>query len=70
MKAFDPGIAVVLSRAATDPHLSQAILAALGVLVLLIYFGIALPAVWSAKPARRKAAADVLREILAVLRRR
>ncbi len=70
MKASDPGIAVVLSRAATGPHLSQVIVAGLAVLVLLIYFGIALPAVWSAKPARRKAAADVLRQILAVLRRR
>ena len=33
-------------------------------LVLLVYIGIALPAVWSAKPARRKAAAAVLRQIL------
>jgi len=33
-------------------------------LVLLIYVGIALPAVWSAKPARRKAAAAVLSQIL------
>jgi hypothetical protein len=33
-------------------------------LVLLVYTGIALPAVWSAKPARRKAAAAVLRQIL------
>lgn len=34
--------------------------------VLLTYIGIALPAVWSAKPARRKAAAAVLRLILGV----
>ena len=33
-------------------------------LVMLVYIGIALPAVWSAKPARRKAAADVLRQVL------
>jgi len=33
-------------------------------LVLLVYIGIALPAVWSAKPARRKAAGAVLRQIL------
>jgi hypothetical protein len=33
-------------------------------LILLIYIGIALPAVWSVKPARRKAAATVLRLIL------
>jgi hypothetical protein len=33
-------------------------------LALLVYLGVALAAVWSAKPARRKAAADVLRQIL------
>ena len=33
-------------------------------LVMLIYVGIALPAIWSAKPARRKAAAAVLRQVL------
>jgi hypothetical protein len=33
-------------------------------LALLVYLGIALPAVWSAKPARRRAAAAVLRQIL------
>jgi hypothetical protein len=33
-------------------------------LMLLVYIGIALPAVWSAKPARRKAAAIVLGQIL------
>lgn len=38
--------------------------AGVAALVLLIYAGIALPAVWSAKPARRKAAAAVLRQIL------
>ena len=70
MKASDLGIAVVLSRAAIGPSLYQAILAGLAVLVLLIYVGIALPAVWSAKSARRKAAADVLCQILGVLRRR
>ena len=36
----------------------------MAVLVLLVYTGIALPAVWSAKPARRKAAAAVLRQVL------
>lgn len=41
----------------------------LGVLALLVYAGVVLPAVWSAKPARRKAAAEVLRQILAILRR-
>jgi hypothetical protein len=36
----------------------------LAVLVMLVYTGIALPAVWSVKPARREAAAAVLRQIL------
>jgi hypothetical protein len=31
---------------------------------LLVYVGIALPAVWSTKPARRRAASAVLRQIL------
>lgn len=34
------------------------------VAALLVYAGIALPAVWSDKPARRRAAAAVLRQIL------
>ena len=36
-------------------------------LFLLVYLGIALPAVWSAKPARRKAAAAVLGQVLNAL---
>jgi hypothetical protein len=36
----------------------------IAVLALLVYFGIAVPAVWSAKPTRRKAAAAVLDQIL------
>ena len=69
MKAPDLGVAVALSRAALDPHVFQFALVGLAVLVFLIYSGIALPAVWSAKPARRRAAADVLRQILDALRR-
>lgn len=33
-------------------------------LVLLVYVGIAMPAIWSTKPTRRKAAAAVLRQVL------
>jgi hypothetical protein len=33
-------------------------------LALLVYIGIALPAGWSAQPARRKAAAAVLPQVL------
>ena len=70
MKTSDLGAAAVLSRAALDSQLSPVIFAGLAVMVLLVYAGIALPAVWSTKPARRKAAADVLRQILGTLRRR
>jgi len=70
MKAPDLGAAVALSRAALDPRMLQFVLVSLAVLVFLIYSGIALPAVWSAKPARRRAAADVLHQILDALHRR
>jgi hypothetical protein len=36
-------------------------------LALLVYIGIALPAVWSSRPARRKAAEAVIRQILNAL---
>jgi hypothetical protein len=54
--------------AALPVHVLLIVAAGAGMLTLLIYAGIALPAVWSAKPARRKAAADVLRQILATFR--
>jgi hypothetical protein len=69
MKTSGLGAAAVLSWTALDSQLSQVILAGLAVLVLLVYVGIALPAAWSTKPTRRKAAADVLRQILGTLRR-
>ena len=70
MKISDLGAAAVLSWATLDSQLSRVIFAGLAVLVLLVYAGIALPAVWSTKPARRRAAADVLRQILGAIRRR
>lgn len=70
MKTSDLGAATVLSWAALDSQLSRVIFAGLAVLVLLVYIGIALPAAWSTKPARRKAAAEVLRQILDTIRRR
>ena len=39
-------------------------------LIVIIFVGIALPAVWSRKPARRKAAAEVLDSILRFVRPR
>lgn len=62
-------IAAVLA-AAIPFHTLLIFVAGVGLLILLVYAGIALPAVWSAKPARRKAAAAVLRQILAILRRK
>ncbi len=60
----------MLAALAATPHLMLALAAGAGLLALLVFFGIALPAVWSSKPARRKAAAAVLEQILATLRRR
>jgi hypothetical protein len=65
MKASARAIATVATAAVTLPAHALLILSGgIAALVLLVYIGIALPAVWSAKPARRKAAADVLRQVL------
>jgi hypothetical protein len=65
MKASARAIAAIAAVAVTLPAHALLILSGgLAVLVLLIFIGIALPAVWSAKPARRKAAAAVLRQVL------
>jgi len=39
------------------------------IMFILVYAGVMLPAVWSARPARRAAAAAVLQQILDLLRR-
>ena len=62
-------VAAVLA-AALPLHGLLIVAGGVGVLALLIYAGVVLPAVWSAKPARRKAAAAVLRQLLASFRRR
>jgi hypothetical protein len=57
--------AITAALAVTLPvHMLLILGSGIAALVLLIYIGIALPAIWSAKPARRKAAAAVLRQIL------
>jgi hypothetical protein len=61
MNAFALGI---VAFAATVPARMLLVLSGGAALVLLVYIGIALPAVWSAKPTRRKAAAAVLAQIL------
>jgi hypothetical protein len=62
MNAFALGI---VAFAATVPARVLLVLSGgAAALVLLVYIGIALPAVWSAKPTRRKAAAAVLAQIL------
>jgi hypothetical protein len=63
MKASALGI-IAAAAAAFPVHVLLILLGATAGLILLIYLGIALPAVWSAKPARRKAATTVLRLIL------
>jgi hypothetical protein len=64
MRASARAIAVSAVAATLPAHLLLVLSAGLAALALLVYLGIALPAVWSAKPARRKAAANVLRQIL------
>ncbi len=55
----------IAALATTLPiHVLLILSAGVAGLVLLVYIGIALPAVWSAKPTRRTAAAAVLRQIL------
>jgi len=55
--------------AALPAHVLMTVADGIGALALLIYAGVVLPAVWSAKPERRKAADAVLRQILSILRR-
>jgi hypothetical protein len=62
MNASVLGIAALTATLPT--HVLSILCGGAAGLVLLIYIGIALPAVWSAKPARRKAAAAVLAQIL------
>jgi hypothetical protein len=69
MKASALSVAAGVTGTVLDPQLSKLILVSMAVMVLLIYTGIALPAVWSKEPSRRKAAAEVLRQVLSALRR-
>lgn len=57
--------AIAAALAVTLPvHMLLFLVGGAAVAALLLYAGIALPAVWSDKPARRKAAAAVLHQIL------
>jgi hypothetical protein len=47
---------------------SPVVLAVVAVIVLLVYFGVILPAVWSTKPARRRDAHRVLQQLLRLVR--
>jgi hypothetical protein len=69
MNASASKLAAILA-VALPTHMLLILGGGVALLVLLVYAGVALPAVWSAKPARRKAAGAVLRDILAILRRR
>ena len=58
-------LVIATAFTATSPvHMLLILSGGIAALILLVYIGIALPAVWSAKPARRKAAAAVLQQIL------
>jgi hypothetical protein len=71
MNAFRVQVAVAVAVAAIMPiHVLIIAVVGVGVFILLVYTGIALPAVWSARPARRRAAAEVLRQILTLGRPR
>lgn len=61
------GLLAALTTAAQRPIVVIAV--AVGLLMLLAFLGVVLPAVWSTKPARRKAATTVLDQILAALDR-
>lgn len=63
-------LGISAAAAATLPAQVLLILAgAAAGLVLLVFLGIALPAVWSARPARRRAATAVLGLVLDALTR-
>lgn len=68
MNVSDSRVARILAEALPS-HVLLVVAGSLSVFALLVYVGVVLPAVWSAKPARRKAAAAVLHQILAILRR-
>ncbi|GFE25938.1 hypothetical protein RB199_30385 [Streptomyces libani] len=42
----------------------------LALIFLAVFAGVVLPAVWSSRPSRRRAAAAVLAQLLSALRRR
>jgi len=70
MKNHASRMTAILAAAAVATHGLVAIAAGVGVLALLVFAGIAMPAVWSENPARRAAATNVLERILDTLRRR
>jgi hypothetical protein len=55
---------IAAAAVALPAHMVIVLSVGVAALVLLLYAGIALPAVWSAKPERRKAATEVLRQLL------
>jgi hypothetical protein len=63
MKASTLGVTAA-AAAVLPAHMLLILAGGAAGLILITYIGIGLPAVWSAKPARRKAAATVLYLIL------
>jgi hypothetical protein len=68
MKIPASRVTTVVLAVALPIHVLLFFVVGVGVLILLVYAGLALPAVWSAKSSRRRAAAEVLRQILATFR--
>jgi hypothetical protein len=66
---YGASVSSLLAVLVAAPHLLIAVAAGAAFLTVLVFFGIALPAVWSSKPSRRQAAATVFGQILAALRR-
>jgi hypothetical protein len=64
MKASARAVTATALAATLPFHMLLILSGGAAALFLLIYIGIALPAVWSDKPARRKAAAAILHQIL------
>jgi hypothetical protein len=69
LMARGASVSGLLAAFTAAPHLLAAIAAGAALLALLVFFGVALPAVWSSKPTRRKATAAVLGQILSTIHR-
>jgi hypothetical protein len=61
------GGAIALAFSVTGAHLEEALLSLLAIAAVLLILGVAVPAVWSSWPDRRRDARAVLRLLLQAL---